>query len=482
MSTKSAHSCTPSILCTGTLRWNLTAILSLGALWIWFFGAGNSGSVIFGLSVEDTVPFRVGCQCLCGLLLFGFSLCGSPFARVPMRVQIKMGTVGCLTSACLYRLGMWLNVPLAVAGACVLVAASYASLLRVWIHRFRCPFGRLFTIVLGASACTMVVCLSTYLLSARLGFGLALGGAAVAGALLCRACADAAQQPSPSMATPGDMRSFVFQCAGVTVAYLAGSLLNMGVMGSVEEWAYLSLLGSAALACWALWRAGLPPAQSFIGLCLFICLCIACVVVGGVSLAILGTLVSAAFWLMFLFAVAWLGAWDCEHATVSGSLFLRGMAALLLCSALAKLVAYLNVPTSSLLLFCALLTAVGLAVFFMGGLPVTRAAGDGFQGDESCLPVYSNCDVSAGVSDLEERCRALAQTSGLTDREARMLVLLARGNSLKKAAEVLYMSEGTAKYHRHNLYVKLDVTTRQELIDLVGASCENVVSSPGQKG
>ena len=46
---------------------------------------------------------------------------------------------------------------------------------------------------------------------------------------------------------------------------------------------------------------------------------------------------------------------------------------------------------------------------------------------------------------------------------------LASGNSLHRVAETLCISEGAAKYHRHNLYVKLGVSNRQELLDFVAA-------------
>lgn len=459
---------------TGGFRRYGTAFLSLAALWVWFFGAGNPGGAVFGLVLADTIPFRVGCQCVAAAAFFVLSFFRRPpFARVPARIQATVGAAGCVVSACLYRLGMWLGALWLVAVACVLVALSYMVCLRVWMGLFRGTFERLFPLVLLASACTLVVYLSTFVFSVSLGFPLALAAALAFGLLLRRAQGPASLLPA-TVATSIDPVSLCLQCGGIAMAYLAGALLRMEVVGGLEEWSYLSLVGSVFLAIVALWRREIRPPQIFVGLSLFACLCIACVEVSGVSSVVLGTLASASFWLMFLFAVAWLGDRDVVSSEVSCRLFLRGMAALLFAAALAKLIAHLGLPASSSLLLCALLTAVGLGIFFVGGMRGRTDAWEEREQDTPAVvqnPLFEDLEEKRrddGLS-LEARCRGVAKDRGLTEREESMLVLLSQGNSLKRAAEILYVSEGTAKYYRHNIYVKLGVSTRQELIDLVGA-------------
>ena len=463
-------------------RQNIMAVLGLGALWVWFFGAGNPGSTIFGWATQDTFSYRIGYQILCAGVLFGLSFCRTPFGRVRSSVQVVAGALGCGASACLYRLGAALSAPWLTAMSCAVTALSYAILLRVWMSCFRASFDRLFPLVLLASVITMVAWLATSVFSSSLGFVLALVAAGAVGILLYRAVPNA---PAAAVAKPSTPRGVFLQCAGVTVAYLAGSLLHMEAIGGLEEWAYLSLVGSVGLAVWALWRRALPRPEIFIGLSLFICVCVGCAVLGALPPVFIGTLASAAFWLMFLFAIAWLGAWDYECAQVPCSVFLRGASMLLLGAAVAKLAVFLGLPSSSSLVLCALLTAVGLALFFVG----SSRCGDRSSGEVVRERVSHAVPMAAGAAQvpvaasLEERCSALARTGNLTDREERMLVLLAQGNSLKKIAELLYMSEGTAKYHRHNIYVKLQVSTRQELIDLVGGSTDVQPSEPlGQKG
>ena len=64
-------------------------------------------------------------------------------------------------------------------------------------------------------------------------------------------------------------------------------------------------------------------------------------------------------------------------------------------------------------------------------------------------------------------CSALASQGGLTKREEEVMVLFSRGNSKSKIADMLYVSEGTVKTHIKSMYRKLDVHSRQELIDLI---------------
>jgi DNA-binding CsgD family transcriptional regulator len=61
----------------------------------------------------------------------------------------------------------------------------------------------------------------------------------------------------------------------------------------------------------------------------------------------------------------------------------------------------------------------------------------------------------------------LATSRSLSPREAEVLRFLAMGRSSDFISEQLCISWNTARTHIHNVYVKLDVHTRQELMDLV---------------
>ena len=68
------------------------------------------------------------------------------------------------------------------------------------------------------------------------------------------------------------------------------------------------------------------------------------------------------------------------------------------------------------------------------------------------------------------KCKNIALEYGLTPRELEVLIILAQGNTLARVQEELVISEGTAITHRRNIYRKLDVHSKQELIDFVAGS------------
>ena len=92
---------------------------------------------------------------------------------------------------------------------------------------------------------------------------------------------------------------------------------------------------------------------------------------------------------------------------------------------------------------------------------------------EAPQPPSSNADASA-ISDLDEqidpfraRCLSVGNRYGLSEREIDVLALLARGYSSARIQAELYIAAGTVNYHTRNIYAKLGVHSKQEVIDLV---------------
>lgn len=65
------------------------------------------------------------------------------------------------------------------------------------------------------------------------------------------------------------------------------------------------------------------------------------------------------------------------------------------------------------------------------------------------------------------RCDALAEEHGLTNRETDILNLLAQGRDLAFICETLFLSKNTVKSYQKTIYSKLNVHSKQEIIDLV---------------
>lgn len=70
-------------------------------------------------------------------------------------------------------------------------------------------------------------------------------------------------------------------------------------------------------------------------------------------------------------------------------------------------------------------------------------------------------------SEILSYCQKLALDYGLTPREAEILGLIAMGRSAKYIAEELQISYNTTRTHIKHVYEKLNIHTKQELIDLV---------------
>ncbi len=68
---------------------------------------------------------------------------------------------------------------------------------------------------------------------------------------------------------------------------------------------------------------------------------------------------------------------------------------------------------------------------------------------------------------FEQTCLLLAEKWGLTKRESEIVELLIKGRDRQIIAEKLFISEGTVKVHTRNIYQKMGIHSKQDLIDLV---------------
>lgn len=82
-------------------------------------------------------------------------------------------------------------------------------------------------------------------------------------------------------------------------------------------------------------------------------------------------------------------------------------------------------------------------------------------------PLVTVLGADGGTLSLEERCREMSETCGLTAREAEVFGYLARGRNVRFIEEELVVSYNTVKTHVSHIYAKLGVHSHQELIDLV---------------
>ncbi|MCQ4637479.1 helix-turn-helix transcriptional regulator [Anaerovorax odorimutans] len=70
-------------------------------------------------------------------------------------------------------------------------------------------------------------------------------------------------------------------------------------------------------------------------------------------------------------------------------------------------------------------------------------------------------------NDINSRLDFIAQTHSLTEREREVLELAYEGLTNPEIADQLIISKYTVKRHMHNIFEKLDISTRMELVHLV---------------
>ena len=103
--------------------------------------------------------------------------------------------------------------------------------------------------------------------------------------------------------------------------------------------------------------------------------------------------------------------------------------------------------------------------------PVTRAFIDQLRGVDSSNTVSSLAEKGlieeAGRLDVEGRCEKTAEKFGLSPRETEILGYLGRGHGIVFIANTLVISESTVRTHVKNIYRKLGVNSREELLQLV---------------
>ena len=84
-------------------------------------------------------------------------------------------------------------------------------------------------------------------------------------------------------------------------------------------------------------------------------------------------------------------------------------------------------------------------------------------GTSSITDERGDVDVAA----VEKLCAEVAAARGLSPREAEVLVFLARGFTPAYIAKSLVLSISTVRTHVRNIYRKLNVNKREELIHLI---------------
>lgn len=113
-----------------------------------------------------------------------------------------------------------------------------------------------------------------------------------------------------------------------------------------------------------------------------------------------------------------------------------------------------RLPTSDVLVLLAAFALLALIILVFGVVASKRQAADALS-------------LSTAEASLVRPCvsEKMAAAFKLTSREAEVASLFAQGHSMKKVASLLFISMSTAQSHIKSAYRKLDVHSKDELID-----------------
>ena len=340
----------------------------------------------------------------------------------------------------------------------VLAGVALASFLHVWLPRYRSDFSGLFIMLLfGTSICNYVyngvVALGTVAVNAAF---LLLPVASVA---LYRWLPGFSDTDVPgSQESPGkDRLSFVLQTVSLLLCSFASGVVALDAHLDAGAGSQIGSVVAFVLAT-LLTLCGRPRGETLFALAAFgTCLCIAPMLVENGDASWLVGLRSAGFWTIMMYSFAWFTVEGGSGGDLLSPASLRGMAAIYVLSGVAEVLGTLlpsNVSGAVAIVMVGLALAIAL-------VNATRASG---RAADQAAPALGN---APGLAPAREALRSLSDRAGLTEGERRVFECLSRGYSLKQTAQQLGTTEGAAKFHRHNVYQKLGVTSREELIELV---------------
>lgn len=130
------------------------------------------------------------------------------------------------------------------------------------------------------------------------------------------------------------------------------------------------------------------------------------------------------------------------------------------------------VATSSGVMDYAMLSAAALGLVVVLALFVTFASVAPLAGRDADEPGEDEADGAGEPSQGRwyVRCEAVARQAGLSARETEVFMLLAKGRGVEHIQNKLCISSHTVKTHVYNIYRKMGIGSREELLDAVEAA------------
>ena len=337
------------------------------------------------------------------------------------------------------------------------MGVAFALFLSAWLERCRCGLGGTLSMILLASA------LGGFLQLGLLGFSDKLTPvAAVAFPVLSlflfhfgsRDDGTERDDAGTPGAEPLAVRSSILQIASILLCNIASGPASYGASVASDGGARSHAIVYFALSVALLFCGRFRKESLFSLLAIASLLCVAPLIVLSDPPGWLVGLVTADFWVVLLYSIAWFSS-EGRRRGMLAAIGFRGIAAAYLLSSVSEIA---GVALPGNMAYVGALVVVGMALA-AALADLGRGGARGTAGEEG-----STCSPPLASDGAVEE---LANRASLTDGERRVFECLSRGYSLRQVAVRLGITEGAAKYHRHNVYLKLGVSSREKLIALV---------------
>ena len=437
-----------------------SACLSLGLVFWWV----TSGHAADWIAVDTYVSGRSLHQ-LCLRMATGAMLLVAsvgPFLRWTGKMRAAIGVSVAVLSTGIYLCSGFLGVAgLVLSG--ILAGCAFALFWVAWLEIHATDLDALFAMLLLALT-----------FGGILGSGIAYYDKPIycAASLLLPAGAWLLLARSPQWAAPDGKEerglaatacgrsSFVLQVVSLLLCNVAGGPASYGALISAGKEAQSAPLVPLVLV--VVLVLCIQPRKEVLFSCLSvgILMCIAPLLVFQDPPGWIAGLMSAGFWTVLMYSVAWFAAEGRRPGGGVSPMGLRGVAAVYLLSSLSELVGA-ALPGDTAYVSALVMVGIALAVALVDATRLTsQVYDDGRAGRVKAAEAEAHAPANPALALVSERF-------SLTEGERGVLEWLSRGYSLKQVAKELGITEGAAKYQRHNVYQKVGVSSRQELINLV---------------
>lgn len=435
--------------------------LSLGLVFSWMTFIWNNDSTIFGIPTISTSVHYIWIQLSIGISFLLLSLSRNAFNRMTFNIQTALAAVLACAAVILHYLNQAVSLSSLVILTSCLSGLAFALLVRSWLFRYRLAFVPMLMTLAIASGIGYFLHLVLMFFGNSAGVVASVALPLVASlSLLKSADVQSLYRPVASR----DDRAPIYTAVAIVLGTFAAHLVAYNQWTDSGTLFYITSFVSFGLATLLAILKCPREEVVFSLLIVYTSICVAAVLIFAGGLPILTDLLFIGSWSLSLYAIAWFSQQDVLMSAHPLQLSLRGLAAVYLAVAMANTLG----PSISTAAACGLafvLATSALAIVFINASRTDT---------ERRQEVRSFHDTSAALAAIER----IARRGQLTEKEKDVFLYLEEGHTLKKITKMLGITENTAKYHRHNVYQKLGISSRQELIDLVEEE-KRATRSPG---